>query len=407
MIVHWIWLTGLPRLGPVRQRKLLEQFGSAEAVYAADEAALRRAGLSEAAVQAVLRRDLTGAERILQACEAGGIRVLTWKDSDYPEPLRAAEDAPLVLYLRGSLPDLGKRPCVGLVGAREADERGLALARQLGWQIAGCGGIVVTGMARGVDAWAASGALDFGGPVVGVLGCGADVVYPKEEAALFAQTVAQGCVISEYPPGTAPNAKHFPARNRIISALSDAVAVVQAAEQSGALITARCAADQGRDVFAVPGPAGDPRSRGCSQLLRQGALLAECGWDIVSEYEYRYPGSVREYHGRPWVRRDRGPGPSSPSVPAGALSAGTAPAAAAPGPAAGANQPPVRPQVRTEGLSEIQLRIVQTLQAGPLQLDALIDRLGLPAARILPELTLLQIRGVLRQKPGRVFELAD
>ena len=407
MIAHWIWLTGLSRLGPVRQNQLLDRFGTAEALHEADEAALRRAGLSDTAVQALLCRDLSRAEQIVRACEAAQIRILTRSDADYPAPLRRVEDAPVVLYLRGTLPRFGAVPCVGLVGARDADERGLAMARQLGWQIAGCGGVTVTGMARGVDAWAARGALDFGGAVVGVLGCGVDVIYPKQEADLFARTPERGCLLSEYPPGTAPNAKHFPARNRIISALSDAVAVIQASENSGSLITARRAAEQGRDVFAVPGPAGDPRSRGCSRLLREGALLAECGWDIVSEYEYRYPGSVREYHGRPWARRDRGPGPSSPSVPAGALSAGTAPAAAAPGPAAGANQPPVRPQVRTEGLSEIQLRIVQTLQAGPLQLDALIDRLGLPAARILPELTLLQIRGVLRQKPGRVFELAD
>ena len=390
MIAHWIWLTGLPRLGPVRQNQLLDRFGTAEALHEADEAALRRAGLSDTAVQALLCRDLSRAEQIVRACEAAQIRILTRSDADYPAPLRRVEDAPVVLYLRGTLPRFGAVPCVGLVGARDADERGLAMARQLGWQIAGCGGIVVTGMARGVDAWAARGALDFGGAVVGVLGCGVDVIYPKQEADLFARTPERGCLLSEYPPGTAPNAKHFPARNRIISALSDAVAVIQASENSGSLITARRAAEQGRDVFAVPGPAGDPRSRGCSRLLREGALLAECGWDILSEYEYRYPGAVREYHGRPAPAADR---------PQACADAQVAPPEE-PKPAPGRSVP-------TEGLSELQRRIVEALEDGPMQLDALIHRLAVPAARILPELTVLQIRGVLRQKPGRIFELAD
>ena len=203
-----------------------------------------------------------------------------------------------------------------------------------------------------------------------------------------------GCLISEYPPGAAPISGRFPARNRIISALSDGVVVVQASADSGALITARWAADQGRDVFAVPGPAGDPLSRGCNDLLRSGALLAECGWDVLREYEYRYPAAVREYHGRP---------------PAEAVSAAEPPA-----PAKLARQPKQSAQPASEpsapardwsGLPEPQRRIAESLSNGPLQLDALIDRTGLPAAQVLSQLTLLELRGVVRRDPGKIYAL--
>jgi len=407
-VLYWIWLSTRPRLGAKGLRGLLESFGQPDALFAADVAALERAGVAPTLCKALLDKNLGPARSILQACEQLGITVLTLASEAYPAAMRQTADAPAVLYCRGSLPGSGMQPWIGLVGARQADERGLALAWRFGAEIAACGGVVVTGMAKGVDAAAARGALEQSCPVVGVLGGGVDVVYPRENAALFQQVAAHGCLLSEYPPGTTPNARHFPARNRIISALSDGIAVIQAAESSGALITARWATEQGRDVFSVPGPAGDALSRGCNQLLRDGAILAESGLDVMREYLYRYPGAVKLQGSR---IMDQGSGACSgahrcateQASPQGAERKDTAVGAhSVRQPAAASLAPAARP-LPTD-LTPEQTAIVAALQDGPMQLDALIDKTGLPAARVLSQLTLLQIKKILRQLPGKLYE---
>lgn len=390
MSLYWVWLSRCRGVGPVTAIKLLERFGSPEAVYQATEAELERAGLSAALRAALSCKELAPAREILRQCQQADLRILTQWEDDYPAALRQTQNAPLLLYCRGTLPDPGRQPWIGIVGARSADVLGLSSARRLGWQIAGCGGVVVTGMAKGVDAEAAQGALDQGGTVIGVLGCGVDVVYPVENRALFAQVAACGCLLSEYPPGVKPNARHFPARNRIISALSDGVVVVQASEQSGALITARWAVTQGREIFAVPGPAGAGLSRGCNQLLREGAILTESGWDVMQAYLYRYPGAVREFHAPP---------------PPMAVNAAPA-AASASKPAPNRTLLTAQVFVPVPPLTDDQRAIVDALHDGPLQLDALIDRVGLPAARVLPQLTLLEIKRIILQKPGKRYEFS-
>ena len=393
--LYWIWLTQCPGLGATRLRQLLELAGSPEALWAAGEEELTRMGVPQALRGPLLDKRLDRARTILQACDRLGITVLTPDSPAYPDSMRRTADAPAVLYCRGRLPEWGGRPWIGLVGSRQADARGLTLARRFGAEIAACGGVVVTGMAKGVDAAAAAGALDQNCPVVGVLGGGVDVVYPRENAALFERVAGQGCLLSEYPPGTSPNARHFPARNRIISALSDGVVVVQAAEGSGALITARWAAEQGREVFSVPGPAGEALSRGCNLLLRDGAILAESGLDVMREYLYRYPGAVRMQNAKCKMQNETdtenrsgahrcATGQRPPESPVGAHS--------------------VRPPL--DGLTPEQRAIVDALAEGPLQLDALIAKTGLPAARVLPQLTVLQIKKILNQLPGKQYELS-
>lgn len=412
MTIYWIWLTSRAGLGPVRIYRLLELFGGAKQIYDASEEELTRMGVPVTQRRALAEKDLTAAQAVLNACRAEQIRILCWKDPDYPEPLRLTENAPPLLYCRGTLPPSGRRPWIGVVGAREADSQGLAIARRLSWQISGCGGLVVTGMAKGVDAEAACAALEQGGSVVGVLGAGVDVVYPKENQELFERVQAQGCLLSEYPPGTPPYAGHFPARNRIISALSDGVLVVQATEKSGALITARLAVEQGRDLFSVPGPAGERLSRGCNQLLRDGAILAECGWDVMQEYSFRYPETVREYQGLP-PELEPLPAAAEPKRPApsGAKGAkrfggtGSAKEAKRPGGTSSAALSKPRPAPTLEELSPVQQALVQALQDGPLQLDKLINRTGLSASAVLAELTMLQIKNLVQQKPGKVYEL--
>lgn len=383
----WIWLTQRRGLGARGLRSLLRQFGSPAALYEAEPEQLARAGLPAALRESLSDKDLAPARAVLARCRDRGVRVLTLTDPAYPPRLRLQEDAPAVLYYRGTLPG-EDRPIIGLVGARRADAAGLALARRLGAEIAACGGTVVTGMARGIDAESAEGALDRGGAVVGVLGCGPDLIYPKENAALFARAAERGCLISEYPPGTAPNARHFPVRNRLISAFSDGVVVVRAAENSGSLITARWAAAQGRDVFAVPGDPADPLSRGCNALLRDGALAAASGWDVLERYQFRYPGTVRMQHAD-YKMQHAGSGDAEDAGAAG----GRRPGADA-------------PKLDLSSLTPVQRQIAEALQDGPLQLDALIDRLGLPAGQVLPQLTLLQIKKTITQKPGKQYELS-
>jgi DNA processing protein len=264
-------------------------------------------------------------------------------------------------------------------------------------------------MAKGVDAEAAWGALEQGGAVVGVLGGGVDTVYPRENAALYERVKARGCLLSEYPPGTAPNGRHFPARNRIISALSDGVVVVRAAEKSGSLITARWAAEQGRDVYAVPGDPNDPLSRGCNALLRDGAFAAASGWDVLERYQFRYPGTVARAICPP--EQAAGSRQQAAGNAVAAEEAKTSPACRGGGPASrpveGCRQPEA-PAVRLDlsSLNSVQRQIVEALRGGPLQLDTLIDRLGLPAGQVLPQLTLLQIKKIITQKPGKQYELS-
>lgn len=397
----------------MKLRKLLALAGSPEALYGADENALQRLGLSPTLRKTLLDKELEPAQGILEACRQAAIKLLPLTAEAYPSGLRQTPDAPILLYCRGTLPPAGQQPWIGLVGAREADRRGLTLARRFGAEIAACGGLVVTGMARGIDAEAATGALEQESPVVGVLGCGADVIYPKENARLFARVAERGCLVSEYPPGVRPDARHFPARNRIISALSDGVVVVQAAEGSGALITARWAAEQGRDLFSVPGPAGEPLSRGCNQLLREGAILTESGLDVMREYLFRYPETVRiqeakrNAQGQGSGIRYRGSGDES--------GAQGVPRDKAEGAVMSRPQPAADPEnaaeahiahLSMEGLTPVQTAIVTALQDGPLQLDALIARTGLPAAQVLPQLTVLQIKEIISQKPGKIYELS-
>ena len=401
--LYWIWLAGRPGFGPVKLRQMLELCGGPRRLYEAEPGDLARMGLSERARRTLADKDLRPARAILQRCDESGVTLLSLREEVYPAALRQTPDAPLVLYCLGALPASGRQPWIGVVGAREADRRGLQTARALGWQLSDCGGVVVTGMAKGVDAEAAWGALEQGGAVVGVLGGGVDTVYPRENAALYERVKARGCLLSEYPPGTAPNGRHFPARNRIISALSDGVVVVQAAEHSGALITARWAADQGRDVFSVPGPAGDPLCRGSNQLLREGAILAESGWDIMREYVYRYPGAVR------MSSQGSGVGPRASAegeTPCRGKPVGGAALDAPPenSQSCGDSAPP-RAEIDVSALPPIQRQIVEALQGGPLQLDTLIDRLGLPAGQVLTQLTLLQVKKIISQKPGKVYQL--
>tara|TARA_R110000787_G_scaffold9294_1_gene32619 strand:+ start:2518 stop:3603 length:1086 start_codon:yes stop_codon:yes gene_type:complete len=265
------------RVGPVTFRQLLERFSSALAAIEVLPAMVRRAGGAGFTLPPVAR-----IESEMAAAEDVNARLMVIGDPDYPPLLAAVDPPPPVLWTRGD-PALLSRPCVAVVGARIASAGGQRIARGLAAQLGAAGHGVVSGMARGIDSAAHAGALPTG--TVAVLGGGVDDIYPPDNAELYDQIVDRGCVVSESPMGARAQARDFPRRNRIISGLSRGVVVVEAELRSGSLITARLAAEQGRDVFAVPGSPLDPRSRGPNELLRQGAILCEGIEDIERAFE--------------------------------------------------------------------------------------------------------------------------
>ena len=265
------------RVGPVSFRQLLDRYGSAARALEALPDIVRKGGghgYTLASVESV--------EREIAAGERGGAALLVLGDDAYPEMLAAVDPPPPLLWARGDVALL-QREAVGMVGARIASAGGQRIARGMAQQLGQAGFVVVSGLARGIDAAAHAGSLETG--TVAVLGGGVDDVYPSENAGMYDQIVERGCVVSESPMGARAQARDFPRRNRIISGLSRGIIVVEAEIRSGSLITARLANEQGRDVFAVPGSPLDPRSKGPNELLRHGAILCEGVDDVRRAFE--------------------------------------------------------------------------------------------------------------------------
>jgi len=277
----WIALRAVEGVGPVLFRRLLERFETPGRVLSASDSELMTVRGMSAAVLTAIKGDACRrfAEEECRRLDGSDIRVLTFLDADYPRRLFEIGDPPPLLYLRG-VPPLWE-PAVAVVGSRRAGRDGLKAAEQLAAELASLGVRVVSGLARGIDTAAHRGALRGNGVTVAVLGCGVDVHYPPENRELADRIAESGCIISEFPLGTQPLSEHFPRRNRIISGLARGVLVVEAAEQSGSLITARYALDQGREVMAVPGPINAASSRGSNRLIKQGAQLVDCVDDIL------------------------------------------------------------------------------------------------------------------------------
>ena len=291
---YWVWLTTLPGLTEYNKLLLMEHFSSPEDIYYADQEVLWQVeGLGKEQAALLDNKSMAAADRILADCARKGIFLITMADALYPERLRNIYQPPLLLYGKGAMPLFDEEVAIAMVGTRDGTPYGIHCAEKLGYELAQQGGMVVSGMAKGIDAAAMRGALRAGGFTCGVLGGGVDVVYPAENRRLYEDIAATGVLLSEYPPQTRPEAWHFPVRNRILSGLSVAAVVVEAPAKSGALITAGNAVEQGREVFAVPGPIDAPNSAGCHQLIREGAGLVTCAWDILGEYESRYPHKLR------------------------------------------------------------------------------------------------------------------
>src|SRR5215207_2009864 len=287
MIKDWVELNMTPGIGPRAAAKLLERFGSAEAVYKATRAELEHLRLPPEAVDTIIARDLLPrADAEITAVKKLGGDILLLDDGVYPSSLREIYDPPIVLYVKGAWSDCLDRPCIGVVGSRRCSTYGQNSAIMLARDLAQRGVTVVSGFARGIDAAAHRGALDAGSRTIAVLGTGLDEVYPRDHTKLAAEILDRGgAVVSQFPLGTPPVSENFPYRNRIISGLSLGVVVVEAAENSGSLITARLAIEQNREVYAVPGNVTSRNSFGTNYLIKgAGAKLIQAWQDIVAEF---------------------------------------------------------------------------------------------------------------------------
>ena len=402
MLEHWLWLAHRPGINEHLKALLLQFFGSPEQVYSAGQGEYASVpGLTPAGKKALADKDLAPFEAALETCRQKGIRILTYEDQEYPWRLKNIYHPPLVLYYKGSLPAFSGTPVIGLVGTRKCSAYGFSVAKRLGGEISACGGLVVSGLAEGIDAAAMSGALQAGYPAVGVLGTGVDVVYPACNRALFAQVEQNGCLLSEFLPGTRAFKWNFPRRNRIISGLSVGVVIVEAPERSGALHTARAALEQSRDLYAVPGNVDLPSFAGSNQLLREGACPVCCGWDVMSEYTSLFPDKIRKVH-----FRAEGTSPAAeptprqtikkkePKQPERKKDIDNTPAAAY-----------IDLNTALQGLPEQERAIVSCLTEGEKLVDEVIAATGIPSGQFLRQLTMLELKGLIVRLPGNRLAL--
>ena len=384
---YWLWLTELPGLTNQTRLALLRHFPTPEDVYYADpEEVLLTEGITREQAKLLEDKDCSNADRILADCQRLDLDLLTIQDAGYPNRLRNIYDPPCLLYVRGRLPAFDDEASIAVVGTRDCTPYGISSAEKLGYGLAAGGAVVVSGLARGVDSAALRGALRAGGTVTAVLGNGLDVVYPPENRYLYEDVAAAGALVSEYPPGTSPEARHFPVRNRIMSGLCVATLVVEAPARSGALITAGTALEQGRDVFAVPGPIDAPASVGCNRLIRDGAGLVTDAWDILGEYEPRFPDKLRREGAK-----------ETPAVLGYQARQKTEPK-------------PVPPSVSISrndySLTDDQIRLLRALTEEPMLVDDLIELTEIPTRRVLSALTVLEIEHLVTQHSGKRYARA-
>ncbi len=353
---YWVGFNLVKGIGAVRVRGLLEYFGSLEAAWKAPLDGLRGAGLPARILENLLRvRKDVDLAKVWAAIEQQGVEVLTWEDERYPRRLKQIDQPPPVLYVRGSLlPE--DEWAVAVVGTRRVTAYGRQVSEELGAFLARSGITVVSGLARGVDRLAHEAALKAGGRTLAVLGSGVDRIYPPEHVQLAERIRVQGALLSDYPLGTPPDSANFPPRNRIIAGLSLATVVVEAGETSGALITSTFAAEQGRDVFAVPGGIYAPQSKGTNRLILQGAQPLLNFEQILQELQLGKVPAQRE---------------ARSLLPA----------------------------------DDVEARLLAILEDEPQHVDAICIAAGLPIEQVSATLTIMELKGMVRQSSGMNFSI--
>ena len=371
MIRDWVELNMTPGIGPRAAAKLLERFGSADAVYSGTRSELEHLRLPPEAVDSIIARDLQStAETEIDAVKRLGGDIILLDDGVYPSSLREIYDPPIVLYVKGAWSECLDQPCIGVVGSRRCSTYGQNSALMLARDLAQRGVTVVSGFARGIDAAAHRGALEAGGRTVAVLGTGLDEAYPRDHVKLAAQILAQGgALVTQFPLKTPPVSENFPYRNRIISGLSLGIVVVEAAENSGSLITARLAIEQNREVFAVPGNITSRNSFGTNYLIKgAGAKLVQQWQDIAAELPQQIAAKLLP----PAIKKEK--------------------------------TIPDRLSLMPDGMSGTETSVFRLLTPdSPVHVDWLIEKSKLPVSQLHAALLSLEIRDLVRALPGRCF----
>lgn len=403
VLKYWIWLSRRRSIGQKSVVRMLEYFSSPEKLYFARSSEYEKAGLTPGEIKALEDKDLAESREIIRSCASEGIRIISYADVDYPERLKNIYDPPMVLYVKGRLPIIDDEAAIAVVGTRSCTPYGIKTADKIGFEFAQAGGLVVTGLAKGVDSAAAKGALRAGGSVIGVIGCGIDVVYPAENKRLFEDVEAVGAIISEYPPGTAPARAYFPARNRIMSGISLGVAIIEAPERSGALITASHALEQGRDVFAVPGNVDAEACAGSNRLLKEGAGVLTSGWDLADEYRAFYPEKLREKSSPKKAEWDENTVDVLAQISTKTEEKGETEAKKVFDKASAMEYIDL---VAEKGeVTADEAAVLRAIGNETVQIDDIISAANVPAHKVLAAMTMLEIKGMVSQESGKKFKI--
>ncbi len=399
---YWLWLSAAA-VSPKGQTALLEHYRDPESAFFApkgDFSLVER--LSPRECQLLEERDLDAGKRVLEQCARQNLQILTYQDAAYPRRLKNIYAPPVVLYAKGRLPDVDREAVVSVIGTRKASVYGLKMGRDLAYQICRCGGAVATLLTNGIDAEAARGALMADGCCIGVLG----TAHEEDRTALGMEVAGRGVLLSEYPPTRRAQKQFFRERNRIASGLSVSIVVVEAPERSGTRLFAQEALEQGKEVFAVPGNVNAENSAGTLEMLKDGARIATCGWDVLEEFTARFPDRLHDAgrEAAPWDFRRPQAKPMEEKAP----------------------EPLPQPKPRTEEkksvdkteeqdyidlrtqlaqLPEEQLAIVTAIGRESVHVDDIIVKTGLPTGTVLRHLTLLTIKKYVRRNPGNFYTL--
>ena len=389
---YHVWLSIKAGAGGTGIYRLLDHFGDPKTVYDADSTEYYKVkGVSESLCDRLTDKDMTDTQKCLKFCEKYSVRILIYGENGYPKRLMDLPDAPFLLYAMGKDIDMDDAVAIATVGSRRCSLRGERNARAFGYELAKQGAVVVSGLAAGIDAACHAGALEAEGITVAVLGCGLDIAYPSENRELQKRIFRSGMLLTEYPPGTRPEKNNFPVRNRIISGLSQAAVVIECAEISGALITARTALKQGRMLCAVPGDPADPACAGNLSLLKNGAKLVTCAADVLEDFALSYPHVIKP------DRSLKAPLPISHTrkEPCESDKVKT-------------SKEKISPTVRVASisseLSPIGKRIAELLSETPMTADELTEK-GIPLDELLTELTLMEIQGIVSAEAGGLYRL--
>lgn len=394
-IEYWLWLSTSAKLSPRAKAVLLKHYGGPEAMYEAPKGEITKLlGRRGEGAEDLEKRDLTSALRTIDRCKMQNIEVISIDDPRYPVRLKNIYAPPHIIYVKGRLPKIDDEPAVAVIGTRNASPYGIKMGRKLGFEISKCGGVVISGLTKGIDAAGAEGALVADGKCIGVLGMPHELARGK----MVDELAVRGALVSEYPPGAGTCRQFFRARNRIAAGLSIGVVVVEAPFKSGTKLFVDEAVEQGKEIFAVPGNADSENCAGTNAMLKDGAKPVTEGWDVMSEFAKLYPDKIKRSTERisgTCVKPEQNEPVITEKTHKDTKKV--------------IDKPDTTEYIdlkkQLEGLSQSQLSIVSAMDREAMQVDEIIERTGLSPAKVLADLTLLQLKGCVSQQSGKRFTL--